>query len=115
MGDPGGSGQSSRVSYDGIHVRDGLVVDTVVVTCLPIPRQVLVHAVLQIQVAGLWVRQGRDRLLDQVDTPLAAIDLNAPCRAGTWRTWVRVAGVNPDGTGFEFTTTSPPVPLASCG
>lgn len=99
----GPSAKACDVSYQGLHVETGLVVDTVTPVCDVPPQRHTIKVQIETRVADTWIPQGRaavtDAIPDQTGFP---IPVSTECREGTYRTTVHVDGAGPTGTPFVF-------------
>ena len=90
------------VTYAGVRVDHGLVVDTVTPTCNVKPQQHRIQVQLEVEVGGEWLPQGRAAFQDtRPDRTGFPVRVQAPCIEGTWHTSVYTEGVGPNGDGFS--------------
>ncbi|OLF06918.1 hypothetical protein BU204_35985 [Actinophytocola xanthii] len=94
--------------FDGLQVRAGLLVGTVIAVCDQPPQRHLLRAGLELRVGDEWIEIGRSRVADVIpDAAGFPVEVNAPCEEGTWRAWARAEGVGPapPATPFSFSAT----------
>jgi hypothetical protein len=94
------------VTYAGLSVNKGRVVDTVRPVCDKPPQSHILKAVIEFQVGGEWIERGRAVVVDTIpDNTGFPVQVSAECREGVYRTHVHVEGLGPDGKSYTFDDT----------